>query len=302
MKHSVLARYLTARQRYDVALNHLGGLIDRVRHDPAPAALRQAGEVALRILQAAGYDLVMHRGEANVDATPDWAAGLDASERGKARAFGDNLARVQTMLVRYADEIEWAAKKGKPIETAGGDIFMPDIDESFEGALKLTPFANRYHREPGERIKRGPFNVVVIDGGDPKKVDALLSVIDAATRRVRGKFPDVLYGTITIKDEILYGDASALYDDASDTISMSLEDAVTGDDVETLVHELGHRWHDRFLDNDAISEAQDLHADRKYVTDYGRVGWNENVAEAFKLFVYGKALPPEWAAFMQANA
>lgn len=256
----------------------------------------------MRVLQAAGYEPVMHRGEANVNSPPDWATGLDVRDRSSAQRFGDQLARVQTMLVRYAEEIEWAEKEGRPIESAGGNLFIEDIDESLGRAFSLIPFINRFHREPGERIKRGPFNVVVVDGGDPKKVDALLSVIDAAVRRVRSKFPKVLYGTITIKDELNDGDASALYDDVSDTIAMSLVESVTGDDVETLVHELGHRWHDRFLDYDAIDEAQDLHREKKFVTPYGREAWTENVAEAFRLFVYDKALPTEWAAFMQANA
>jgi hypothetical protein len=118
-----------------------------------------------------------------------------------------------------------------------------------EWGKKLRTLEIASQAEDEERnIKHGPFTVVRMPGITQADVNGSLEALDAAADKIRSKFPQVLYGTVYLSTHLSSKTAAHyVYDD--DTVHLSVNARKRFSDMQTLIHEFGHRFDHKFLHN-----------------------------------------------------
>lgn len=104
-----------------------------------------------------------------------------------------------------------------------------------------------------KHIKHGPFTLVRIAGLTQSDVNGALEALDAAADKIRDKFPQVLYGTIFLSPH-LGSKRAASYVFAEDNIQLDVHARKRFSDMQTLIHEFGHRFDHKFFKNKELRE------------------------------------------------
>jgi len=113
-------------------------------------------------------------------------------------------------------------------------------------------------------IAHGPFEIVPMPGVPKAKTDEAIAALDAATEKLRPKFPQVLYGKVFLSNHLKSGTA-AWYVNTEDKFYLDINVTKRFDDVSTIIHELGHRYdHKFFKDKDLRKQFWDLSTRKVY--------------------------------------
>jgi len=95
------------------------------------------------------------------------------------------------------------------------------------------------------------FNTIQAQGQEMDEVrDIIERGVDAMKRSGVPVVPKLLYGKLKIVGKIRQSDTLAWYNQVSDDVSVRTRISKELDAVHSLIHELGHRWWQRFLDRD----------------------------------------------------
>jgi hypothetical protein len=98
-------------------------------------------------------------------------------------------------------------------------------------------------------LKHGPFTVVKMPGISKADLEGSLEALDAASDKIRAKFPQVLYGFVYLSPH-LSTKRAASYVYSNDTIQLDVHARKRFSDMQTLIHEFGHRYDHKFLRKD----------------------------------------------------
>jgi hypothetical protein len=122
------------------------------------------------------------------------------------------------------------------------------------------PRIEAMHRDESHGHGHGAF-IIIPTKGVENTTDAVRTLEEAAAL-VQAKFPAVLYGKVYVRKDLRpkgtydprpgsSGSVAGSYQGAKDTITLSMYATPTRTSVDTLIHELGHRYHTRILTGDA---------------------------------------------------
>lgn len=113
--------------------------------------------------------------------------------------------------------------------------------------LEIASEAGDVERE----VKRGGFTIVPMPGVKKAETEAALEALDAASEKIRPKFPAVLYGNVFFSTH-LSAKTAAHYVYSDDTIHLSVRARKRFSDIYTLIHEFGHRYDHKFFHDKAL--------------------------------------------------
>ncbi len=158
-------------------------------------------------------------------------------------------------------------------------------------------------RGQDDAFTHGPFQVILTSNAGDKLQEAL-EALDKASSLVKRKFPQVLYGKVYVRNQTqtrgTYGAAPSAtkivagsYVAAGDFINLSLYATPDRNSVQTLIHELGHRYQNRFLSHDQEIEAQKLWAEGSVTSEVFSHREREKIAEEW-LAVFKKHQQEEY--------
>lgn len=228
----------------------------------------------------------------HVRVVSEWAHNMMPGERGRYERWVKDMLDVRERL-------------RSQVFGTGGDV--GDIEWDL-GMIRydFLEWVEPYFRDGADSFKHGPFQVILSDG-DRGGLEEALKTLDRASAKVKAKFPKVLYGKVYVtrgvKSSYHRGsDRAGSYVPDSDSINLSLYATPDRDSVMTLIHELGHRYHTKFLKYGSKEAFKRIHADGIYASPYGRTSWEENFAETFLHYVLGKPLPEMLQRFMEKAA
>jgi len=146
-----------------------------------------------------------------------------------------------------------------------------------EKKLRTLELATQATDEDRE-IKRGGFVVIPMPGVKKSEIEGALEALDEAASKIRGKFPQVLYGKVFFSTH-LSAKTAAHYVYTDDTIHLSVRARKRFDDIYTLIHEFGHRFDHKFLDKGVRKELWDLSTQKVYEKVLYDAKLRETVAE-----------------------
>lgn len=106
-------------------------------------------------------------------------------------------------------------------------------------------------------FQHGPFMVVKMPGLTKLQIKSALEALDAASEKLRAKFPKVLYGNVYLSNTLKKG-VAAWYVASEDKFYLNVAAKKRFDDVYTIIHELGHRHDAKFLSRDGRKKIWDL--------------------------------------------
>lgn len=230
---------------------------------------------------------------------PDFKEALEAFRKNDAQPMIDFISRVHGMILVDGHPPDWfkalGTVKRNSIKTlwSEGNRFLKDLPTIFDldrflkfpdpegqqarwledraGDLenwgkKLRTLEIALQAEDETRaVKRGGFTIIPMPGVSKKETDAALEALDAASDKIRSKFPQVLYGKIFFSTH-LAAKTAAHYVHEQDTVHLNVRARKRFDDVFTLIHELGHRFEDKFLKADLKKEFWRLSTQKVYET------------------------------------
>lgn len=108
---------------------------------------------------------------------------------------------------------------------------------------RLEPMLRASKAEP---IRIHGFEVVVMPGVTKQKSEGSLKALGEAARIVGAKFPQLIYGKVTLSKTAVNSKHAASYMPLHDSINLTMKAAASIGDVAALCHELGHRYDHRF--------------------------------------------------------
>lgn len=130
------------------------------------------------------------------------------------------------------------------------------------------PWVEQKMRGQEDEFQHGPYRVILADGASDGLPEAL-EALDAASDKIRPKFPKVLYGKVMVRRGLrptgTYdpsphsgGSIAGGYVASGDFVNLSLYATPDRNSVMTLIHEFGHRYHTRFLHGDDRDKFKEL--------------------------------------------
>jgi len=189
---------------------------------------------AVEFLQTLGVHVGMNIDQVRFSA--DWIHTLDREEIKRFQDFTNSiLTAVSELNVR-------------PGEGASETLRMLDVAE------RDLPWVESLTRDESDVIPHGKFKVIIAQGTSPDRLADALATLDKVSEIVGRKFPNVLYGKVFIIKGILKGEGGSQtagsYIGSKDIINLSIYSKPDRDSLKTLIHELGHRYENRFLHGD----------------------------------------------------
>lgn len=184
-------------------------------------------------------------------------------------------------------------KWDSPAAIRNSDVLRQMAVKKVEGwakALRTLELASQTADQDLE-IKHGPFTVVPVPGLTKAQIDQILAALDAASAKIRSKFPQVLYGKVYLATHLKNG-VGAWYLATEDKFYIDVS-AVTSKkdfDVYAIIHELGHRFDHKFLDKDLRSKFVDLSTRKVFETIKYDSKLREQVADEVLSVVKAKTL------------
>lgn len=131
--------------------------------------------------------------------------------------------------------------------------FMAGLQTHLEVA-KQAIAKGKTHAEGGEgatKIKVGPFTIVNTGGFDEKVMNNIADVMKKATELAKSSgLGEVCYGEVQVTNTVSRSNVLAFYLVKSDELFVRANVKATRDSVQTVLHELGHRYQKMFLKND----------------------------------------------------
>jgi len=242
----VLARHLTARGQFDLA-----PVIAFLRADKPDEALE-----VLDTLMRKKLDVGVTRKREGFAVHTDWFHSLMPEDQRRYVWFLQTLANVRERLFEFTDEHD----RRQSIEKS--------IDDLKDAVRDDVPWVESMMRGDEDAFKNGPYTIVLSPYVSRDAAEDCIKVLDAATAKVDSKFPQVTYGKVIVRrdpkpsgtyDKPGGGNIAGSYVAAGDYIILSLYATPTRDSVMTLIHELGHRYHTRFLDHEKRKQFIELY-------------------------------------------
>lgn len=198
---------------------------------------------ALKLLEAGDATPMMALGQKVIDiitpggglTPPDWFGALGVPKRNAILSLRKDALRFQAIAAAQQDPKNVKLDYGlwRSVSGWGKDL----------RTLELATVVG----DVGREIKHGPFVVVPVPGVTQAQQNIALEALDAATDKIRAKFPQVLYGKVFLATH-LSRKTVAHYVVTSDTIHLDVGAQKRFDDIHTICHEFGHRYEDKFLD------------------------------------------------------
>jgi hypothetical protein len=115
-------------------------------------------------------------------------------------------------------------------------------------------------KESGPReIQHGPWKVIPMEGITQKEVTRCLDLLDQASAKLRGSFPQVIYGDVYLSTHLKHT-TGAQYTPSGDAVYVKVPalDRFSGGPLHPIIHELGHRFDYKFLNKDIKKRFWDL--------------------------------------------
>jgi hypothetical protein len=112
-------------------------------------------------------------------------------------------------------------------------------------------------------IQVSGWKVIPMPGLTKAQVTEALESLDVATTKLRAVFPQVIYGDVYFSTH-LARKVAAWYAYSEDKFYLSVNAKKRFDDVFTIVHELGHRFDDKFLRKDLKTRFWNLSTRKEY--------------------------------------
>ena len=248
MIHSVVARYLLSRESSGSVFKHV---IELVKKDDFDGALEILDEYLNKTLNVRVFP---HRDEITVKT--EWVHGLWPEDQTKFEDLIRNIAGIRGKLLWKPEDPEHLREE------------KYRLVDWLEGVTHDLPWLEEILRGTDEVIKHGPWTLIL--GKVPRdRLGEALDALDKASELVHAKFPKVLYGKVYVVDSLrpkgTYdpapqsgGKVAGSYVAAGDFIHLSLYATPDRNSVMTLIHELGHRYHSRFLNGDQRDKFKEL--------------------------------------------
>lgn len=216
-------------------------------------ALKALDELLIRKLhiRALGGD--------RVHVQTEWAHALDKEELARFHGLVHSLLNVRDALT---------GRKLVPVD-------VQHLLNVLSNASDDIVWAEAQMRGPEDEFKHGPFTIVLTTNATDHLEDAI-QTLDKAAEKIQNKFPQVLYGRVLIRKD-LNGTTAGMYSASRDVIILSLYATPRRNSVQTLVHEFGHRYYDRFLPGEMKARFNELHN----VGDVVKRKWNLKDREGF---------------------
>lgn len=114
-------------------------------------------------------------------------------------------------------------------------------------------------------VQVGGFNVIEAPGVSRSQAKGALESLQQAAALLRGKFPQVVYGDVYLATTLQKGIA-AWYIPSEDKFYLNVKAKKSFGDVHTILHELGHRYENKFLKDPAKKLFWDLSMRTVYKT------------------------------------
>jgi len=263
----VVHRYLTAAGSLTVEFQDV---LDRYRAGDIPA-MQEFVEKVLGITLPPGGK------------PPAWFHGLGPSQR-KNVVYLDSQGRKLRQLLDVSSDRQRS--------------YVAGLLEAWGKRLKTLDTAVKAD-DPDRAVEVHGFKVITLPGIPAAKQKAPLEAIGAAAVKLKARFPKVIYGDIYLSKKI-GGVAAAQYAWSSDKVYVDVNAKKREGDVFTIVHELGHRYRNKFLSKDLKDKFWALSAEGLSVSSYGSTNPEENFADAFAMYVMGKKIHPELKAVLDA--
>lgn len=172
------------------------------------------------------------------DQAPAWASALSSTRRNAWRFL------VRDTRVLLGDLL---AEHSQPSEM--GHAYLRRRLEDLAKPLRALEIMSAVADEK-TTFQHGPFRVFTVPGVTSQEKTSALGAFDAATEKIRPKFPQVLYGDVYLATTLAKSGPyvpSATYQPNNDTIQLSVRAKRRFDDIYTITHELGHRFDFRFV-------------------------------------------------------
>lgn len=195
-------------------------------------------------------------------------------EKARAKALRGRLSHTLAPLITAARPLaEWVvqtreipASKAKAVEMAARLVgsmarVPPDVIDWYEknaSRLNLLLEAASWPERSGasaaaaQVVTVGPFKVHNTIGANEKQFKEIQGLVENATRSLSTTldFKKVLYGDVFIVGQLRQSHTLAWYYIQSDDVYVRSLAKKGGDDLHSLVHELGHRYWHKFATND----------------------------------------------------
>lgn len=239
MRNRVLLRFLLAREQLKPAFDHIERLFKEEKWREAKEAIQKLA-LKLGIHMVGTYD-------ASVSVHTEWFNTLDNDDKNIFMSFVQNLKAI-------ADDV-WPRAIGAPARA----FEMMRIDNLFQRLRDDISAIEEMMRDESDAFKHGRFDIIPTKGVTSSSV--AVETLDEAAKHIQGKFPQVLYGKVYIRNGLrpvgTYdarpgsgGMIAGAYQAATDTITLSMYATPERNSVMTLIHEFGHRYHTRFIKGD----------------------------------------------------
>jgi len=236
-----------------------------------------------------------------------WAHNFTPSQSAEYERWIEQMMNIRDRLVRAAHPMP-------------GEMPNPGDIEWDLGVIQhnFVEWVEPHFRDEDDEFKHGPFKVFLADDARDGLEEAL-KALDAASDKIRPKFPKVLYGKVFVTRGLKGGtydkapSRAGSYVDATDSINLSLYAVPDRDSIMTLIHEFGHRYHGRFLNYDLrqkfiqLSEVGDVQ--EKLYSKAERYKYADEYIERETIFreeddkpngVYGRKLSREAEEYFKA--
>jgi hypothetical protein len=206
--------------------------------------------------------------------TPSTPREQEMVQKAVAKATRGALSHTFVPLIHAARQLsEWVlqtrmipAGKAKPVEMAARSVQsmarapqdIPDWYEKNAARLNLLLEAASWPEKSGEGeaasqvVTVGPFKVHNTIGADEKQFKEIQGLVENAARSLSTTrdFGNVLYGDVYVVGQLRQSHTLAWYKIQSDDVYVRSLAKKGGDDLHSLIHELGHRYWFKFATSD----------------------------------------------------
>lgn len=227
MRDRVLFRYFLAREQLTPAVDHIEKLMQTEKWPEAERAMNE-------LLKKLGFRIYGDQ----FHITSEWFHTLNREDKERVLSFATTLRNI-------VDEIQ-----------AGLDPDLPRrevmwLEAQFRNAREDIRWVNEKMRDESDAVKVDGFTVFLT--GSLSDATGAIDTLKKAADLIRPKFHKVLYGKVYVR-EGLNGSTAGSYVSATDTINISLYATPNRNSVNSLVHEFGHRYEERFLPHEKRKE------------------------------------------------
>lgn len=212
----------------------------------------------------------------------DWVIQTRAIPPGKAKAV-EMVARLMAGMKRLPnDPVDWNQKNGARLNLLLEAASWPARSTGGAGTLQAESV--------------GPFKVHNTIGANEKQFKEIQGLVESAARALSTTrdFKKVLYGDVFIVGQLKDSGTAAWYSLKDDDVFVRSLAKKGVDDLESLVHELGHRYWWRFTTPDQRRAIQSLFTGldkRLFPSRYSMTDYMEFFAECFAFYTLGKMKP-----------